>query len=207
MISGPSFPGASWAVLACAPQAGDLPGLDVITEEDIRSDIFAMAGDEMRGREAGTIDELRASAWVAQRAHEAGLEPAGEDGTYFQFWPLRRLRVSDASEIDIAGKRYEMWTEAVVFAPVDAVGFGTLKYVGDATGAALDAMDFDGEPVAALITPPRRLPSANASLWGWRYTRSAIRERSRDLIERGASIVVLVSDSIAETEFERVAAW
>jgi hypothetical protein len=31
---------------------------------------------------------MRASVWVAQKAREAGLKPAGEDGTYFQFFNL-----------------------------------------------------------------------------------------------------------------------
>src|SRR5687767_5174471 len=70
-----------------APPAatGDVPpALERITEADLRRDLFAMAGDEMRGREGGTLDEMRASVWVAERAREAGLEPAGDDGTYFQ---------------------------------------------------------------------------------------------------------------------------
>ena len=36
-----------------------------IKEADIKADMFAMAGDAMRGREAGTLDEMRASMWVA----------------------------------------------------------------------------------------------------------------------------------------------
>jgi hypothetical protein len=68
------------------------PGLAAIREADLRRDMEALAGDAMRGREAGTLDELRASAWLAERARAAGLEPAGEDGTYFQFWPTRLLQ-------------------------------------------------------------------------------------------------------------------
>src|ERR1700758_1635863 len=60
------------------------PALSAIREADLKKDIFELAGDAFRGRRAGTIDEMRAAAWVAQKAHEAGLKPAGEDGTYFQ---------------------------------------------------------------------------------------------------------------------------
>ena len=59
-----------------------------------RTDLFTMAGDAMRGREGGTIDELNASVWVAERARQIGLQPAGDNGTYFQFFPLERMRVS-----------------------------------------------------------------------------------------------------------------
>ena len=70
------------------------PGLGAIREADLGRDMQALAGDAMRGREAGTLDELRASAWLAERARAAGLEAAGEDGTFFQFWPNRRAVVS-----------------------------------------------------------------------------------------------------------------
>ncbi|HEX8431158.1 MAG TPA: hypothetical protein VF625_07715, partial [Longimicrobium sp.] len=84
----PVPPGPSTAPrTALAPDAGP-PALAAITETELRRDVFAMSSDAMRGREAGELDEMRASVWVAERAREAGLLPAGDDGTYFQFWPL-----------------------------------------------------------------------------------------------------------------------
>jgi hypothetical protein len=44
-----------------------------IREADLKSDLFALAGDAMRGREGGTLDEMTASAWVAERARQAGM--------------------------------------------------------------------------------------------------------------------------------------
>jgi hypothetical protein len=51
------------------------PAMDSITDEDLLRDVTALAHDDFRGREAGTVDELRAAAWVAERAREAGLLP------------------------------------------------------------------------------------------------------------------------------------
>src|SRR3954454_21372921 len=69
----------SAATTASTPARGAIaPELNAITEGDIRRDIFALGGDAMRGREAGTLDEMRATGWVAERAREAGLTPAGE---------------------------------------------------------------------------------------------------------------------------------
>ena len=84
-----------------ASRGGLAPGLDAITSTDIRRDLFAMGGDAMRGREAGTLDEMRATGWVAERAREAGLQPAGDDGTFFQWWPMRRTRLSESSIISV----------------------------------------------------------------------------------------------------------
>src|SRR5574338_1702423 len=112
---------AAVAVALVVPlRATAQPGLAAIRETDLRRDMQALAGDAMRGREAGTVGELRASAWLAERARAAGLEPAGDDGTYFQFWPMRRAVDSPASRASYDGTRLDLSTEAVVTPPVDA---------------------------------------------------------------------------------------
>src|SRR3954451_14631428 len=75
-----------------------------IREADLKADLFTLAGDAMRGREAGTLDEMAASVWVAERAREIGLQPAGDNGTYFQFFPIDRFRVSASSPVTLGGK-------------------------------------------------------------------------------------------------------
>src|SRR5215203_3665674 len=102
-------------------------------ETDLRRDMEALAGDAMRGREAGTLDELRASAWLAERARAAGLEPAGDDGTYFQFWPMRRAVTSPASRAAYDGTRLDLNSEAVVATPVDATIDGAVLAVTTGT--------------------------------------------------------------------------
>ena len=67
--------------------------IDRIREADLKRDLFALAGDAMRGREGGTLDEMTASAWVAERAREAGLQPAGDNGTYFQNMSVSGIRM------------------------------------------------------------------------------------------------------------------
>src|SRR5678809_1468866 len=42
-------------------------GFSAVREADIRRDVGEMASPGMRGREGGTIDEMRASAWVAEQ--------------------------------------------------------------------------------------------------------------------------------------------
>jgi hypothetical protein len=190
-------PGAPSA--AAAP--GGPPALDAITEADLRRDLFALAGDATRGREAGTLDEMRASAWVAERAREAGLRPAGDDGTYFQFWPLRRVRVGEASRIALGGSPIAMREQAVVIAPVNASVDAPLVWVGEGRESDLANVDVRGKAVAAMLSAPTNAPAANVSLRGYRYTLAALRQRAAFLTQRGAVAVVLVSDSIAESEW------
>src|SRR5262245_44931872 len=68
-----------------------------IREADIKRDMYALAGDEMRGREAGTLDEMRASMWLAEEMRKIGLVPRGEGGSWFQWWNMRRTRISSVS--------------------------------------------------------------------------------------------------------------
>lgn len=62
------------------------PSLSAIREDQIKNDLFAMTNDRFRGREAGTLDELKVSVWLANQASIAGLKPAGDDGTFSNFF-------------------------------------------------------------------------------------------------------------------------
>ncbi|HEX9938662.1 MAG TPA: M28 family peptidase [Longimicrobium sp.] len=184
-----------------APWATPPPALSSIREADLRRDLNALAADTFRGREAGTIDELRASVWLAERAREAGMLPAGEDGTYFQFFPMRRVRLSGASSIEMAGRALALGRDAVVISPTDAVVDAPLVWVGAADRAQLAAMDLRGKVVAALLVAPRELPPRDVYLREWRYAWDALGQRVATLQGRGAVAVVLVSDSVSD------AAW
>lgn len=177
------------------------PAMASIDTAQLRRDIFALASDAMRGREAGTLDELRASAWVADRAREAGLAPAGDDGTFFQFWPVRRVRTSDASRVTLGGAPLELWRDAAVVSPVNASADLPLVWVGDATGDALARSDVRGKAVAAMLLPPAKPPVSWVSLRPWRYTRQAIAERTAALTSAGAAAIILVSDDSTDAQF------
>ncbi len=183
------------------------PALERIREDEIRRDLFQLAGDAMRGREAGTLDELRASMWVADRAREAGLLPAGEDGSYFQWWPMRRVRTGETSTVTLDGRPLALGRDVIVVAPTPArLSDLPLLDVGEGREADVAGRDLAGRAVVALLSAPTPLPPADVSLRGFRYTLAAIRQRSAFLLGKGASAVVLVSDSIADSEFERVGA-
>ena len=63
-----------------------LPAIAAIRPSELEADLKDLTDDHFRGREAGTLDELKASMWLAEKARNAGLLPAGDDGTFFQFF-------------------------------------------------------------------------------------------------------------------------
>jgi hypothetical protein len=192
-------------VVACAPRsavpsAGGRPApSEAITREELRRDLFALAGDSMRGREAGTLDEMRASLWVAERAREAGLEPAGDDGTFFQFFELQRVRVAEGSRIAVGAAPLRLWEDVWVTAPTDARVDAPLVWLDRLADTV--RTDLRGKAVALRIAPPDPLPPREVSLWEFRYTLGAIRQQAQALRRQGAAAVVLVADSVADTQF------
>ncbi|RYY10773.1 MAG: hypothetical protein EOO36_20045 [Cytophagaceae bacterium] len=59
---------------AAVPTAPD--NRAAVRETDIQKYLYTLAGDYYRGREAGTLDELKASAWLAEQARAIGAQPA-----------------------------------------------------------------------------------------------------------------------------------
>jgi hypothetical protein len=179
----------------------DPPALASIRESDIRDDLFALAGDGMRGREAGTNDEMRASAWVAERAREAGLEPAGDDGTYFQFFPLRRTTQSSTSRITVSGQPLTLWRDAIVSGLSDADIDAPIVWLDDDTTAAAVA-DVSGRVAAVALRSNGDVPAPDDALAARRYVSRAINRLSRPLLERGAVAVLVVADDATDPLFD-----
>ncbi len=156
--------------------------------------MFAMAGDAMRGREAGTLDEMRATAWVAERAREAGLQPAGDDGTFFQWWPMRRSRLSESSRISVAGKTLRLWKDAVVLNAQNGTIDLPIVFVSDTN--ALRNADVAGKAVAMVVSPIPTQPLDQFTIRGnFQATLSAIiRQRAAAIAQAGGAAAILVSD-------------
>jgi len=84
--------GLSLALLAGASSlAAQRTGPD-ITPADLRLRLFALADDSMGGRATGSLGNYKAAEWIASEFQRLGLEPAGENGTYFQTIPFFRLK-------------------------------------------------------------------------------------------------------------------
>ena len=181
------------------------PSVAAIREADLRRDMEALAGDAMRGREAGTLDELRASAWLAERARAAGLEPAGEDGTYFQFWPMRRAVNSPASRASYDGTRLDLNTEAVVTPPVDATIDAPILAL--TAGTTPDASAARGKVLVTTLHAPSNFSGRTKRNDTFIYTLLGLFEEGARLSKLEAAAIVVVCDSIADAGFEFPFTW
>jgi hypothetical protein len=178
--------------------------MKAIREQDIKRDLYIMGGDDMRGREAGTLDEMRASMWVAEEMRKIGLVPKGDMGSWFQWWNLRRTRISTtSSSVKMNGRTLALWTDITPATNTAVDISGTTLFVGDTRDTTVDVR---GKIVVATLVPPA--PTAirsTTNTYEYNYTRPAITAMSNALARRGAAGVVIVADSIAEIAFDGVA--
>ncbi|WP_148561615.1 M28 family peptidase [Pontibacter korlensis] len=175
------------------------PALSAISEAELREDLFTLASDEMRGKRAGTVDELRAAAWVAEQAREAGLEPAGDDGTYFQFFPINRTKVADNSTVAINGKPLNLWQNAWLTSPAEVRVDAPVIWLNSLADTARHSLQ--GKVVAMALQAPAPLPAAGMSLWNYRYVASALRQQTNALKNQKAAAILFVTDAQAESDF------
>jgi hypothetical protein len=174
-----------------------------IREQDLRTDLFAMAGDATRGREAGTLDEMRASMWTADQLRKIGVAPLGEDGTYFQWFNVRRTRVSTSgSNVRIGGKPFALWTDITPASNTVGDVVGTTVFAGDGSDSTIDVR---GRVAVVTLRPTSQGTRTTVNTPEYRAVRQGITTQNQALSRRGAAAVIIVADSIGETMFDAVA--
>jgi hypothetical protein len=178
------------------------PALSSIKEADLKKDLYEMASDHFAGREAGTLDELKVSMWWAEKLRSAGLEPAGEDGTYFQFFSLQRNRIATNSSVVIGTDFLHVWKNVLVAITAPAKVSAPVVFVGNGTKAELDKADVKGKAVAIQASPEGL--NLNVSLWERRYMGYMLNKFRNDLIKRGAAAIIFITDALAEQSWNQV---
>ena len=94
---------------ATATQTGQAPSgptSAAITAADLRHRLFIYADDSMMGRKAGTEGNMKATAYIASELQRMGVQPGGENGTYFQNVPLLHLQASKTKPIIVDGRSF-----------------------------------------------------------------------------------------------------
>jgi hypothetical protein len=191
------------ARVAAQPVQQPPAAISAIREADIKRDLYVMASDEMRGREAGTIDEMRASMWLADQMKQIGLQPLGDMGSWFQWWNMRRTRISTvSSSVQLNGQPVALWTEITPTTNTAADVSGPTMFVADPRDTTVDVR---GKVVVTPMIPlgPVTVRSTTNTP-DYNYTRAALGPIGNALARRGATAVIIVADSIAERAFDGV---
>ena len=201
---------AAVAVVLLSPVAAEqrAPQNDSIRQEDLRADLFFVAGDSLRGRLTDTEENRATADYIRSRFERMGLEPAGPNNSYFQPYNLMTSTLAAAPAVNVLettngnGATRELRVHqdfyphrfsatGVATAPVVFAGFGISApqlghddYGGDVKGAIVLALDHEpGErdpnsPFDGVVTSEPSTP--------WRKALAAQ--------EKGAVGVLFVAD-------------
>src|SRR6476659_9264155 len=88
-----------------------------ISADTLRARLFLIAHDSMMGRQPGDAGNYKTAEYVAGEFKRLGLEPAGENGTYFQTVPFVLMAPDAASSLTVGGDRLSLGA--------DLLGIGT----------------------------------------------------------------------------------
>jgi hypothetical protein len=91
------------------------PTRPAIAAADMMTRLYIIADDSMMGRSAATAYNAKGALYIEREVRRLGLQPAGENGTYFQF-PLEQRELDPSTSVSVGGKSLALWTE---FAPRD----------------------------------------------------------------------------------------
>lgn len=189
--------------MVAAAQTPSPAALSLVREDEIRKDVYDMCDPFYRGRSAGTLDELNSAVWLEETFRAMGIRPAGDKGTYFQYFSLWRNELSDRSTVMLNGQKLEMWKDVAVSQLAHVSLDAPVVFLGDALTMDTTA-DINGK-VVAFVANSKGI-SLDISLPTWRYNRYIYTRYGAGLVRRGAAAVIIIADDYAEYAWEDAAA-
>jgi hypothetical protein len=144
-----------------------------ITAGDLMTRLYVFADDSMMGREAGTEGHMKGTAYIERELRRLGLEPAGDNGTYFQNTPFISRRFSPSATLSVDGGTLTAFQDYVTLPfrgafprSLDGVQVVYGGNVGDTTLTASQAngklVVLSSGPQALRLTPNSPLAGAAA---------------------------------------------
>lgn len=119
---------AALAVLATPLQAQlplkhpPAPTVSAITAADLMTRLYLFADDSMLGREAGTLASLKGTDYIARELAQLGLEPAGDNGGWFQDIPLERTGPDPSTRLAVGDRDFSFGADFLIFPPIAQLG-------------------------------------------------------------------------------------
>ena len=148
------------------PQLGKRPALAMLTPvfnaARMEKDVQTLADDSMQGRGIGTAGLDAAAEYIAEQFRDAGLGPAGDNGSYFQSFEVsgedgKQVTVRNVLGV-IAGSKADWKEESVVLsAHYDHLGLGWPDAKAGNKGKIHNGADDNASGVAVLLELARTL--------------------------------------------------
>lgn len=111
-----------------------------ISAKDLMTRLYIFADDSMQGREAGAVGNVKGTDYIAAEAKRMGLQPAGENGTYFQTVPMKLRSTDAASTLSVGGVPLTYGTEWAGLAMPSATGSDLPVVYGGVLGDSVNVI-------------------------------------------------------------------
>ncbi|HVG45628.1 MAG TPA: M28 family peptidase [Longimicrobium sp.] len=169
------------AVLASPAAAQELPRTHAprpttpaITPADLMTRLYILADDSMMGREAGKRGNVKGTDYIAAEYRRIGLEPAGENGTFFQTVPMVEKGILPGAALSVDGAALALRTDWVPFPEVgSAIRFvprmsarGVQAVFGGRVGGEMLAPEQARGKLVVLLPPQGQGGAVDYRFWG-----------------------------------------
>ena len=116
---------------------------ETITAADVFRDVSVLASDAFAGRATPSVGYDSAAAFVAKQLKALGIRPMGDNGSYFQHYPLVRNTLDTARTMAMFGSSHWMWGSDFLVTSFVTVGSrtGGVAYVGHGIRSAKLGLD------------------------------------------------------------------
>lgn len=178
-----------------------------VTSAEIISHVKYLSSDGLEGREGGTPGSEKAARYIARAFEESGLHPAGDDGTFFQAFPIPvrpGLGKSNFFLLSLRG-RTEGLKPGVDYSPLgvteDGLRAGEIVFAGYGISAPelgydnYGGLDARGKIVLALRYAPPGLGRR-----GRYFEYSSLRYKIATAMEKGARAVIFTTPASRSEE-------
>ncbi len=190
---------ASSVLLACStpparqPEPGTPTGGTTaeITAADMYARIAFLASDELRGRDTPSPGLDTAAAWIAREFERLGLEPGGENGTFFQRYPFV-IRTVNAEQSSWGELRYGQDFYVMPGTPLTIEG--EVVFVGGELSAAAPEAIRGKVPMVFIGGQQNR---------DWRTAVSSARNAAQFAQARG--LIIVLDPAISEGNVQQAA--
>ncbi len=202
---------AAWSacvVSGCAPLGASrggalLSSAGAFGSEELARHVGFLADPALGGRMVGTAGNAAAGEYIAKAFAAAGLKPGGDDGGWFQRFPVRKIRVpAPSSVLAVVGNQplrlHQDFSPMAVGAPGAFEGPLVLAGYGITSRSRRydDYADVDARGAVVMIMRGEPHDAEGNSRWAptgrWSY-RARLRTKLRRAAEAGAAAVLVVT--------------
>ena len=101
----------NWDVLMRGRTHVPTPTTSAITAADLKTRLYIFADDSMQGRLLATAGNVKGTDYIAGELKRMGLEPAGDNGTYFQLVDVVDRKFDPSSRLSVGSTTFTPWTD------------------------------------------------------------------------------------------------